>query len=171
MNTLIELERTFLAKSIPAGIMNGEEMLDIMIPKSARHPVLRIRKKGDHFEITKKYPVENDPSKQHEFTIPLKRDEFEELEKSVEGKRLEKIRYEYNYNGKKCEIDIFQGALLGLVLVDFEFETEKQKEDFKIPDFCLAEVTQEEFIAGGMLVGKSYEDIEKELDKFGYNKL
>ena len=37
-----------------------------------------------------------------------------------------------------------------------------------MPDFCLAEVTQEEFIAGGMLCGKSFEDIKDKLEKFGY---
>ena len=40
-----------------------------------------------------------------------------------------------------------------------------------IPNFCLAEVTQEEFTAGGMLCGKSYEEIEPRLRGFGYSKL
>ena len=40
-----------------------------------------------------------------------------------------------------------------------------------MPDFCLADVTQEKFIAGGMICGKSYEDIEKELKRFNYVKL
>lgn len=31
--------------------------------------------------------------------------------------------------------------------------------------------TQENFVAGGMLCGKSYEGIEKDLAKFGYQKL
>ena len=43
----IELERTFLLKNIPAGLEKCKsiEIIDIYIPKSARHPVLRIRKK------------------------------------------------------------------------------------------------------------------------------
>jgi CYTH domain-containing protein len=168
---MIELEKTFLAKFIPEGIRDGESMLDIMIPSSARHPVLRIRKKGEKFEMTKKYPVENDASKQHEFTIPLTKEEFEELEKNIEGKRLEKRRYIYDLNGKICKIDVFQKKLNGLVLVDFEFETEEEKENFQIPDFCLKEVTHEEFIAGGMLVGKIYEDIEQKLELLGYKRL
>ncbi|MEK6905851.1 MAG: hypothetical protein AABX24_05615 [Nanoarchaeota archaeon] len=40
-----------------------------------------------------------------------------------------------------------------------------------MPNFCLAEVTQEDFIAGGMICGKTYEDIEDDLRKFKYNKL
>jgi len=42
---------------------------------------------------------------------------------------------------------------------------------FVIPDFCLAEVTHEDFLAGGMLCGKSYSDIEDKLKKFGYVKI
>ena len=66
---------------------------------------------------------------------------------------------------------MFQGDLKGLVLVDFEFESEQEKQAFEKPDFCLVEVTQEEFIAGGMLCGKTYKDIEKNLQKFGYKSL
>ncbi len=40
-----------------------------------------------------------------------------------------------------------------------------------MPDFCLVEVTQEDFVAGGMLCGKSYEDIKADLDRYGYTKL
>ena len=40
-----------------------------------------------------------------------------------------------------------------------------------MPDFCLKEVTQELFIAGGMICGKSYEDIEENLKRFNYLKL
>lgn len=49
--------------------------------------------------------------------------------------------------------------------------------DFKIaqgfvsPSFCLAEVTQEEFIAGGYLAGKSYADIEKFLKMYHYRPI
>lgn len=40
-----------------------------------------------------------------------------------------------------------------------------------MPDFCLVDVTQEEFAAGGMLSGKKYQDIQNKLDQFGYKKL
>jgi CYTH domain-containing protein len=69
------------------------------------------------------------------------------------------------------EIDVFQGNLKGLILVDVEFDNEKDREEFVMPDFCLADVTQETFLAGGMLCGKSYKDIENDLNRFNYNKL
>ncbi len=56
-------------------------------------------------------------------------------------------------------------------MVDFEFKNLKEKDAFTMPDFCLAEVTQEEFTAGGMLCGKDFADIEENLEKFNYKKL
>ena len=59
----------------------------------------------------------------------------------------------------------------GLVLVDIEFETPEEKNAFMMPDFCLVDVSQEEFIAGGMLAGKKYRDIEDDLARYEYKKI
>src|SRR3989338_5295798 len=150
---MIELEKTYLAKYLPdLKKCKSKEIIDIYLPKSAKHPVLRIRKNGDKFEMTKKQPIGEDKTIQEEQTIILTKEEFQELS-SLEGKRIHKIRFYFPYNGRTAEIDVFQGDLKGLVLVDFEFESEQEKQAFEKPDFCLVEVTQEEFIAGGMLCG------------------
>jgi CYTH domain-containing protein len=170
---MIELEKTYLAKYLPDNLADCEskEIIDIYIPASAEHPKLRIRKNGDKFEMTKKQPVnDGDASHQEEQTIILDKDEFDALNK-LDGRRTHKIRYYFDFAGQMAEIDVFQDLLEGLVLVDFEFEAMEEKNSFEMPDFCLAEVTQEDFIAGGMICGKDYEDIEKDLEKFGYKKL
>ncbi|HAT74307.1 MAG: hypothetical protein US30_C0002G0041 [Candidatus Moranbacteria bacterium GW2011_GWF2_36_839] len=170
---MIELEKTYLAKNIPANIKKSKwrEVIDIYIPKSSDHPVLRIRKNGDSFEMTKKTPIsDNDKSVQKEQTISLSEKEFEVLKKT-EGRKIFKKRYYYDYNKNIAEIDIFKEGLSGLVLIDFEFKNKKEKDRFKMPEFCLVEVTQEEFIAGGMLCGKKYKDIEKNLNKLKYKKI
>jgi CYTH domain-containing protein len=168
-----ELERTYLAKEIPEGLQKckHKEIIDIYIPKSRIHPTLRIRKNGDSYEITKKEPVsEGDSSDQIEQTIELTKEEFDELTK-LDGKRAHKVRYFFPYGNKTAEIDVFQGELKGLVLVDFEFDSEEEKSSFEMPDFCMVDVTQEKFVAGGMLCGKAYRDIELPLAKFKYKKL
>jgi len=170
---MIELEKTYLAKELPSELKNckSKEIIDIYIPKSSEHPTLRIRKNGNKYEMTKKEPVnEGDASHQKEQTIILKESEFNELAK-LDGKKAHKIRYFYEHNGRTAEIDVFQGHLKGLVLVDFEFDSLEEKDGFDMPDFCLADVTHEVFIAGGMICGKSYEDIEDDLKRFNYVKL
>jgi CYTH domain-containing protein len=169
----IELERTYLLKRLPEGIERCEsyEILDIYLPSSSRHPILRIRRAGKSMAITKKHPMEGkDLSRQLEQTIPLNEDEFGELS-SLAGKRVRKTRYKYDSGGRAAEIDVFKDGLQGLALADFEFGSAEEMAAFEMPDFCLAEVTQEEFLAGGMLCGKSYSDIEGDLARYGYVRI
>jgi len=167
----VELERTFLLKKIPEGLKDCKsiEVFDIYIPQSAHHPILRIRKRGDVFEMTKKSPIENDSSEQEEQTIPLSKEEFSELS-TLGGKKLRKIRYFYPTNNRTAEIDIYLDDLEGLAIVDFEFDSSEEKAEFKMPDFCLADVTQEKGTAGGILAGKKYSDIQSFLEKYNYQR-
>lgn len=170
---MLELEITYLAKTLPKGLGGYPyiELMDIYIPREAAHPHLRLRKKGNSYEMTKKTKVSEDDASAHmEETISLDEEEFNALA-GAEGKRVCKFRYEFPYNGRIAEIDIFQDELEGLVVVDFEFKTREELEAFAIPSFCLVDVTQEEFIAGGMLCGKAYADIEENLKRFGYEKM
>lgn len=170
---MMELEFRYLAKRLPGGYKNckKKEILDIYLPTTSRHPILRVRKDGNRFEITKKSPVnKGDSSVQLEQTIPLTPEEFAAFEK-INGKRVRKIRYYYPHDGLTAQIDVFQDDLAGLVLIDFEFKSEDQKNSFEKPDFCLTDVTNEEFIAGGMVCGKKYSDLQAKLDKFEYEKI
>ncbi len=172
MANTIELEKTFLAKTIPSGLKEcrHKEIIDMYIPKDSRHPVIRLRQNGDKYEITKKEPIEDDASHQEEHTIILTEEEFNAL-LAVEGKKVRKLRYHYPYKGRMAEIDVFQDELLGIIVVDFEFDTVEDKEAFQLPDFCSAEITHEEFIAGGMICGKTYEDVADDLARYNYVKL
>jgi CYTH domain-containing protein len=173
-NNQIEYEKTYLLKFIPDNLIKSphKEIIDIYIPKNAAHPKLRIRKNGNNYEICKKYPViAGDASQQHEFTIPISEDEFKELNSNLTGKRAKKYRYYYKYKDKIAEIDVFKDDLTGLILVDFEFVNKQEKDNFIPPEFCLADVTQETIVAGGMIVGKKYTQIESILAKYNYKPL
>lgn len=169
-----EFELTYLAKRLPENFstnLPSKEILDIYLPKAAEHAILRIRKNGDSYEITKKQPVSGtDSSHQTENTIPLTKEEFDDLT-NLSGKRLRKIRYYYSENSVDYEIDVFQDNLQGLVVVDVEFNSNEEKAGFEKPEWVLADVTQDKFIAGGMLCGKSYIDIEPELQQRSYQKI
>lgn len=168
-----ELERTYLAKELPENLFlfPAEKIVDVYLPLTSVHPVLRIRKRDDIYEVTKKRPIsEGDASRQIEKTISLDKDEYKELI-TLQGKHIIKTRYYYKQNGVDFEIDVFQESLTGLVLVDVEFSSVEGRNNFVKPPFCLVDVTQENFIAGGMLCGKTYADIEDDLNRLGYRKL
>jgi len=173
MATEIEYEKTFLLKSLPKGIEMAESVLirDVFVPETARHPHLRLRQKDETYVITKKYPVAgSDSSIQYEHTIELEKEEFEALAKCSK-KGFVKRRYFMELAGCPAEVDIYQELLDGLAVVDFEFENKEEKEKFDTPDFVLADVTQDETLAGGFLAGKSFDDIMPLISKYGYKKL
>ncbi len=169
----LEIELTYLAKQIPVEIVNavGQELIDIYVPEDVDFPQLRIRKKDNHYEITKKSPFkQGDLSAHYEDTILLNEAEYWVLSR-VSSKKLEKRRFSSSVGNYMIELDIFQGDLTGLVLIDFEFKTLEDKAEFTPPFYCLADVTQEKLMLGNHLAGKTYQDIEPILKAFRYKPL
>lgn len=173
MSQQLERKRTFLAKELPQEIKTTEptRIVDIYIPDTPAHSHLRLRQNGKTYEITKKTSVAAGDASEHiEQTIPLTEEEFAALSR-CSAKRVAKDRYRVMIDGTLAEIDVFIEDLAGLVLIDFEFDTEDEKDNFTPPSIALADVTQEDFIAGGLLAGKTYDAIAPELARFYYKKL
>lgn len=171
MNQQLEIEKTYLARVLPVQVKTARSMkiIDVYVPGNLVKPKIRLRQKGDKFEITKKVQTDpNDASIHMEYTIPITQEEFEGLANN--GKSVEKTRYSFDYQNTKCEVDVFEGQLKGLILIDFEFNSQVKYDEFVMPDFCLIDVTQEDFIAGKNLAGKSYNDISSDLKRLGYNQ-
>ena len=170
----LELEKTYLAKYLPADLQNcrSELLHNLYIPEGAEHPVLRIRKRGDRHEMTKKIPVSgNDSSRQLEHTIQLSPQEYESL-MQCQGKSAAKRRYYCNLGGYEAELDVYLEGLTGLVVIDFEFKSDELMTAFTAPDICLADVTQDAFTAGGVMAGKTFSDMAPQLrQKYGYEPL
>ncbi len=173
MATELEFEKTYLLKTVPSDLTNCDSIVieDRYVPQSVDHPVLRLRRYGDWLGLTKKYPVQgSDSSTQYEHTIVLNPDEYAALA-GLPAKTFVKRRYYYPLGRVTAEIDVYQGQLQGLATVDVEFATEDDKQSFLPPDFCGPDVTQDSLIAGGMLAGKSYNDIADGLAAYGYEKI
>lgn len=165
-----EIETTYLAASLPNDLASYEhkELIDVYFPAESIHPKLRIRKKGDSYVLTKKTQLQaSDASIQSEENVILSKEEFEAL-RAGHNKEVSKIRYNMAIGSNMAEIDVFTGDLEGLVLVDFEFASVEERDAFVKPDFCGADVTQEDFIAGGMLAGKTLNDITSDLNRLQY---
>lgn len=157
---MLEIERTFLVKNIP----NLTSLKQIKIKQgyiSSPPSPLRIRQKGDIFELTKKIPLkENDYSSNEEINILLTEYEFSKLWTQVE-KSLEKSRYCINIGENLiAELDIFEGDLSGLVFVEVEFQSQEIMKSFVPPEWFGKDVTQEDFSANSFLAGKNFDEIQ-----------
>lgn len=173
-NNTLEIERTFLAVSLPdeINLVEATYMEDAYIPEELSvHPKTRVRRRGDRFELTKKIPFPSGNSLIHEEkTIQLDENEYHCLS-AASQRSIQKLRYTVSIDGYKAEVDVFKGRLEGLVLIDFEFNETSSSEEFAVPDCCLVEVTNRETFAGGMLSGKCFADIEAELSALGYSAI
>lgn len=173
MSTEREIELTFLASMLPQDLDQAQHVVieDIYIPEDDEFPPLRLRRKGDMFEITRKMPaVTGDYSQHIEHTIPLDQKTYEILSQ-VSARRLRKKRYLTIIANMPAEVDVFEDELEGLVLIEFEFTAKSALENFQKPTECLIDVTQDRQILGGQLAGKSYDDIKGWLESKGYTKL
>lgn len=165
-----EFELTYLAKYLPKDLKKfpHQEIIDLYIPKSRKHPTIRIRKIGEQYELTRKAPVDRrDCSFSEELTIKLGKDEYDVFKK-LPGHQINKIRYYYKYQGEVAEFDIFLGKLKGLVTVEVEFKNRQKMRAFKMPDFCLVNVTQMKLVAGGWISKKRFADLRQLLNKLRY---
>jgi len=164
---MLEIEKTFLVKTIPT-YLSSRKFFKIKQGYISSSPSpLRIRQKGNKFELTKKSPLkEGDFSSFEETNIYLTQYEFDKLWPLVE-KSLEKTRYLIPLgNNLTAELDIFENDLMGLSFVEVEFSSQKEMDKFQKPDWFGQDVTQEKFSANAFLAGKKLADIKKYIKKY-----
>ena len=173
MSQELEIEKTYLLKHLPEGLLTSpfKDIEDLYLPKGAPHAHLRIRKSGNSFTITKKEPVPGESASIHEeHNIKLTASEFAALQ-NCDCDRINKRRFYYQHNNRVVEVDVFFGQLAGLALADFEFSSKEEMAEFQVPDFCLADVTEEDFIAGGVLCRQSFASLLPELKSYQYQPI
>lgn len=101
---------------------------------------VRLRKKGDRYYQTSK---SEGGLVRKEVEIELSPDQFDALWPLTEGKRIEKTRYNIEYEGFLIELDLYSGSLKGLRVAEIEFQTEDLSETFTPPDWFEDEVTDD----------------------------
>ena len=78
-----------------------------------------------------------------EVELPVAPRESDELWELTGGRRIEKVRHRVDVGEHVAEVDVFGGALHGLVLVEVEFEDEATAGTFVPPAWFGREVTGE----------------------------
>lgn len=138
-----EVERKFLVEQVPDDleqypsdrISQGYLAVD---PSGAQ---VRLRRRGYHTLLTVK-SGKGLARAEEEFLIDGPR--FERLWPATEGRRVEKTRYKIPLDdGLTLELDVFAGALQGLVLAEVEFDSVDDAHAFTPPDWLRPEVTDD----------------------------
>lgn len=134
----MEIERKFLVKEFPFRL----EALQCKKIKQGYlnfNPVVRVRQSNEDYYITCKG---SGMLAREELEMPLTKDAFEHLMMKIDGNVIEKTRYLYPLeNGLTAEIDIFEGVMAPLQMIEVEFASQKQADEFEKPDWFGEEVT------------------------------
>jgi CYTH domain-containing protein len=101
--------------------------------------VVRIRRSNDDYYLT--YKGEGLMVRE-EYNLPLTKEAYEHLLPKIDGLLIAKTRYLIPLSGGlTAELDLFEGELAPLSLVEVEFETEADANAFTAPDWFGEDVT------------------------------
>jgi len=164
----VEHERRYLLRELPPGLRVNDSHAQIF-DNYLTGTRLRLRKIRDPqrrewtWKLTQKFaPDAADFSRAVITNLYLSQAEYEVLS-VFEGNEIRKNRYPYEHEGRKFSIDVFLGALHGLILAETEFDTDEELRDFPAPPFAAREVTRDELFTGGRLVVLTIDDLRAEL--------
>jgi len=139
----IEIERKFLVPDPPedldrhpsTAIEQGyvaiaDDGTEVRIRRRDANATLTVKSGGGRSRVEEE--IEIDPQR------------FERLWPLTEGRRIEKTRYEIPAgDGLTIELDVYDGALAGLVVAEVEFGSERAADAFAVPDWMGREVTDD----------------------------
>jgi adenylate cyclase len=134
----VEIERKFIASpAVLALCRSGTPFVQgYLVADEAS--TIRIRKAGERMLVTWKSPRRGTSRDEFEFPIPME-DGAELLARLPPGRRLEKTRYRVEHAGAVWDVDVFGGALAGLILAEIELDREDQP--IELPPWIEREVT------------------------------
>jgi CYTH domain-containing protein len=135
-----EIERKFVLRERPpwlddhpsAGIEQG--YLAIVEGETE----VRVRKKDGDAVLTVK---QGSGEVRGEEEVDLSEEQFSSLWPLTDGRRVAKRRYQVPHDELTIEVDVFEGALRGMLLGEVEFDSEEASEAFDPPDWLGDEVT------------------------------
>ena len=171
----IERERRYLLPDLPEGLTRADHHLQIT-DNYITGTRLRLRKVRDPktnkwvVKFTQKFaPNKDDLSRTIITNTYLNAMEAETLS-MFEANEIRKNRYNFDFEGRTFSIDMFIGGLLGLVLAETGFDTDEEMDNFPLPSFAVADVTNNELFTGGRLSEMTFADIQSEIERSGLLK-
>jgi CYTH domain-containing protein len=163
----VERERRYLLAGLPEGLKLQDEHAQIT-DNYITGTRLRLRKSRWvptnewTLKLTQKHtPAPPDFSRTLITSIYLNEYEYEVFS-VFEANEMRKNRYPYEHEGRKYSIDVFLGALHGLILAETDFDTDEEMDRFPPPPFAALDVTHDELFTGGRLVYLTIDELRAE---------
>ena len=143
----VERERTWLVRSLPDPLPAGTPVRQGYVVADGEVAV-RVRRAGARHIAT----VKGRGSRSRiELEWELSPAQFEALWPMTACRRVEKVRHEVPLGPATAELDVFGGALEGLVLVEVEFDSDAEMEAFIAPPWFGDEVSDDPRYANASL--------------------
>jgi adenylate cyclase len=134
-----EIERKWVLPGPPGDLPAGRRVEQGYVALDDAGAEVRVRRAGDELTLT----IKSAPGLVRvEEEIPLSAAQFEALWALTEGRRVVKTRHLVPLDGGlTAEVDVYEGALDGLVTAEVEFASEEASAAFRPPAWLGREVT------------------------------
>ena len=155
----MEIEKKFVVKNMPSDLNKYQKKTIDQAYLSVKDPVLRIRRSNDDYFLTYKSRLGLADSENlvaltvNEVELVLSKDVYHHLLEKVDYNIIEKTRYLIPLDGNlTAELDIFNGILKGLIIVEVEFSDQNEAKKFIPPSWFGEDVTFDKRFRNNYLV-------------------
>ena len=136
---IMEIERKYLVRRLPDDLSKYEAK-KIAQGYLCTDPVVRIRRSNDNYYMTYKG---DGLMVREEYNLPLTREAYEHLLPKIDGLLIAKTRYLIPLTDRlTAELDVFEGVLSALTLVEVEFDSVEDANAFVPPEWYGEDVTE-----------------------------
>ncbi len=135
-----EQERKWLVGSLPEDLGEGDFIQQAHVVVTENKDVRLRKRQKPNGEVTRTLTIKKGTGEsREEYDTEITPQQYWNLDSGVEGTEIEKRRHEIQIGNHTAEIDVYQGALEGLAVVEVE-----DPDGFEVPDWFGAEVTEDE---------------------------
>ncbi|HTT96392.1 MAG TPA: CHAD domain-containing protein [Solirubrobacterales bacterium] len=161
---MAEIERKFLVEEMPRH-ESGQTVIEQGYLALGADTEVRLRRQGGELLLTAK---SGHGEVREEVEVPIEPRAFEALWPLTAGRRVRKVRHYVPLREElRAEVDVYAGALDGLLTAEIEFESTAQADRFRPPPWLGAELTGDGRYANRSLATQGLPDMNGKRDDAG----
>lgn len=166
--SIAECERRFLLHEIPSGASEPRLISDLYLEGTRLRVRLVAAQDGEVLERKlghKRRTNPSDPTFTWHTSLYLDEAEYE-LVSSLPGRALTKTRWAVRLGDRRGSVDVFEGALANLVILEVDLGDKQEFDGFEPPAWLGPEVTFDETFTGGSLARLTTADLMEALQRY-----